>query len=216
MIPRSDDDPTHVVEPYIFYHDNNQQVVGCMGRNQPPYAESVLLQPADPPIRLPIPISDSRLAQFQREHPRAYAIDEVIQDLGDPCIKAEVSRLRDTLHKQTTLQKQREDVEKQLLQLQRAQFDTDLEINAIRKRMEKADVPCTHSVPARKFPNLPSAPTAPSNTPAFTTVPTAVTTHVGIVDKRAIKSPIALNAARNTAGGATAINIGVWSAYSVG
>ncbi|KAI9450705.1 hypothetical protein BJY52DRAFT_1191616 [Lactarius psammicola] len=111
-----------------------------MGHNQPPYAEPVYLRPADPPIRIPIPIPDARLAQFQREHPRAYAIDEVVQDLGNPCIKAEVSRLRDALRKQTTLQKQREDVEKQLTQLQRAQFDTDLEINGIQRRMEKADL----------------------------------------------------------------------------
>ncbi|KAI9431130.1 hypothetical protein BJY52DRAFT_1199823 [Lactarius psammicola] len=125
MIPRSDNDQTCVVAPYIFYHNNNQHVVGCMGRDQPPYAEPIYLRPADPPIHIPIPIPDAH---------------EVVQDLGDPCIKAEVSHLCNALCKQTTLQKQREDIEKQLTQLQHAQFNTDLEINGIWKRMEKADV----------------------------------------------------------------------------
>ncbi|KAI9452572.1 hypothetical protein BJY52DRAFT_1190240 [Lactarius psammicola] len=102
--------------------------------------EPVYLQPADPPIHIPIPILDSRLAQFQHEHPRAYTIDEVVQDLGDLCIKAKVVQLCDALQKQTTLQKQREDIEKQLTQLQHAQFNTDLEVNGIRKRMERADL----------------------------------------------------------------------------
>ena len=68
MIPRSDNDSTCMVAPYIFYHDNNQHVVGCMGRNQPPYAEPVYLQPVNPPICIPIPIPDLHLAQFQHKH----------------------------------------------------------------------------------------------------------------------------------------------------
>ena len=65
----------------------------------------------------------------------------------------------------------------------------------------------------KPFPNSPSAPEAPSNTPDYMITPTVTTTHAGIADRWDIKNPTVHNVARNIVGGATVTNTGVRNVF---
>ncbi len=136
-IPKSDDDDEKVVAPYIYYRNHSQEVVGCMKKGSPPYAAPVYIHTPNP-VQLPILLTNTQIQQFARDDPRAYAIDEVLRRLEDPRIDAEVSRLRDKLRLQSSIQKQLDDVRQQERRLVGAQFDVEQTIDAIRDRMERA------------------------------------------------------------------------------
>ncbi len=68
---------TQVVALFIYYHNQGQEVVGMMGRDQPLYAAPVYLSTPNP-MHLPIPLTNSQILQFSRENPRTYAIDEML------------------------------------------------------------------------------------------------------------------------------------------
>jgi len=108
-IPKSDHDDEKVLAPYIYYRNNSQEVVGCMKRDALPYAAPVYIHTPNP-VQLPIPLTNTQIRQFARDDPRAYAIDEVLRRLEDPRIDAEVSRLREKLQLQSSIQKQLDDV----------------------------------------------------------------------------------------------------------
>ncbi len=59
-IPKSDDDDEKVLAPYIYYHNKNQEVVGCMKRGAPPYAAPVYLHTPNP-VQLPIPLTNTQI-----------------------------------------------------------------------------------------------------------------------------------------------------------
>ncbi len=111
-IPRANDTDEKVVAPYIYYCHHNQEVVGCMKRGAPPYAAPVYIHTPNP-IQLPIPLTNTQICQFSMDDPHAYTIDKVLRHLEDPCIDAEVSRLRKKLDLQDKIQRQLEDIRKQ-------------------------------------------------------------------------------------------------------
>ncbi len=135
-IPRNDHTDEKVVAPYIYYCNHNQEVVGCMKRDAPPYAAPVYIHTPNP-TQLPIPLTNTQIRQFARDDPRAYAIDEVLQRLEDPRIDAEVSRLWEKLQLQDKIQHQLDDIRRQERRLVGAQFDVEQTIDAIRNRMER-------------------------------------------------------------------------------
>ncbi len=136
-IPRNDHTDEKVVAPYIYYRNQNQEVVGCMKRGAPPYAAPVYIHTPNP-VHLPIPLTNMQIRQFARDDPRAYAINEVLRRLEDPCIDAEVSRLREKLQLQDKIQHQLDDIRRQERRLVGAQFDVEQTIDAIRDHMERA------------------------------------------------------------------------------
>ncbi len=136
-IPRNDHTDEKVLAPFIYYRNRNQEVVGCMKRGSPPYAAPVYIHTPNP-VQLPIPLTNMQIRQFAQDDPQAYAIDEVLRRLEDPCIDAEVSRLREKLTLQDKIQKQLDDVRRQERQLVGAQFSIEQTIDAIRDRMERA------------------------------------------------------------------------------
>ncbi len=89
-IPRTDDTDKRVIAPYIYYHNKNQEVVGCMKRGSVPYAGPIYIHTPNP-VHLPIPLTNTQIQQFSNEDPHAYTIDKVLRQLEDPCINAEVS-----------------------------------------------------------------------------------------------------------------------------
>ena len=103
---------TQVVAPFIYYHNQGQEVVGTMGRDKPLYARPIYLSTPNL-THLPIPITNSQLLQFSRENPRAYAIDKTLRRLEDPRIDAEVSHLREKLELQIKIEKQLDDLRQQ-------------------------------------------------------------------------------------------------------
>ncbi len=108
-IPQNDHTDEKVVAPYIYYRNHNQEVVGCMKRDAPPYAAPVYIHTPNP-VQLPIPLTNTQIRQFAQDDPRAYAIDKVLRRLEDPRIDAEVSRLREKLQLQDKIQHQLDDV----------------------------------------------------------------------------------------------------------
>ena len=161
-IPRDNNDTTKVLAPYIYYRNHYQEVVGCMKRGAPPYAAPVYLHTPNP-VQLPIPLTNTQIRQFARDDPRAYAIDEVLRRLEDPCIDAEVSRLCEKLQLQDKIQKQLDDVRRQERQLVGAQFDIEQTIDAIRDRMERA---CLYQTLADAYARMVVRPTpSPSDRP---------------------------------------------------
>ena len=136
-IPRSDNTDKKVVAPYIYYHNRNQEVVGCMKRGAPPYTAPVYIHMPNP-VQLPIPLTNNQIQQFSAEDPHAYAINEVLRRLEDPHIDAEVSRLREKLELKRKVEKQLDNIRRQERQLVGAQFNVEQTIDAIRDCMERA------------------------------------------------------------------------------
>src|SRR6266702_8752215 len=68
FIPRSDHTDEKVVAPYIYYHNQSQEVVGCMKRGAPPYAAPVYIHTPNP-VQLPIPLTNTQVRQFARDDP---------------------------------------------------------------------------------------------------------------------------------------------------
>ncbi len=91
-------EPARVLAKYIFYHKKGQEVIGCMGRGQPWYGDSVYLV-AHPPTRCAVPMTTTQVEMFHPNNSRTYAIDEALLRLDQPRVTAEVSRLRDGLVK---------------------------------------------------------------------------------------------------------------------
>src|SRR6266702_5979526 len=135
-IPRDDHTDKKVIAPYIYYHNNSQEVVGCMKRGAAPYAAPVYIHTPNP-TQLPIPLTNTQIRQFSRDDPWAYAINEVLRRLEDPCIDAEVSRLREKLRLQDKIQHQLDDIRRQERRLVGAQFSVEQTIDDIRDRMER-------------------------------------------------------------------------------
>src|SRR6266571_3299025 len=136
-IPQNDHTDEKVVAPYIYYRNHNQEVVGCMKRDAPPYAAPVYIHTPNP-VQLPIPLTNTQICQFSRDDPRAYAIDEVLWRLEDPRIDAEVSCVREKLRLKDKIQKQLEDIRRQERQLVGGQFFFFQAEDGIRDRMERA------------------------------------------------------------------------------
>ena len=136
-IPQNDHTDEKVVAPYIYYRNHNQEVVGCMKRDAPPYAAPVYIHTPNP-VQLPIPLTNTQIRQFAQDDPRAYAIDKVLRRLEDPRIDVEVSHLWEKLQLQDKIQHQLDDVRRQERRLVGVQFDVEQTIDAIRDRMERA------------------------------------------------------------------------------
>ncbi len=133
-----------------------------MRRGAPPYAGPVYLSTPNP-VQLPIPLTNTQLHQFATDDPHAYAINEVLRRLEDPCINAEVSHLRDKLDLQTKVQKQLDDLRQQERRLVGAQFDVEQAIGGIQERMERA---CLYQTLADMYARMVVRPThSPSDRP---------------------------------------------------
>ncbi len=113
FIPHTNDTDEKVVAPYIYYCNKNQEVVGCMKRGSAPYCRPIYLHTPNP-VQLPIPLTNTQIQQFSTEDPCTYTIDEVLRRLEDPHIDAEVSQLRDKLDLQKKIQKQLDDVRREV------------------------------------------------------------------------------------------------------
>ncbi len=108
-----------------------------MKKGAAPYAGPVYLHTPNL-VQLPIPLTNTQIQQFSTEDPHAYAINEVLRCLEDPCIDTEVSRLHNKLELAGKIQKQLEDVQKQERTLVGAQFDVEQTITGIQDHMEQA------------------------------------------------------------------------------
>jgi len=97
--------PAWVLAKYIFYRKKGQEVVGCMGKGEPWYSNSVYLV-VHPPTRCAVPMTTTQVDMFHPDNSRAYAIDEALLRLEQPCLNAEVSWLRDGLIKMEQVKKQ--------------------------------------------------------------------------------------------------------------
>ena len=124
---------------YIFYRKKGQEVVGCMGKGQPWYGDSVYLV-AHPPTRCAVPMTTMQVEMFHPDDSRAYAIDEALQRLDQPRITAEVSRLWDGLVKARAIKGQLSDLCRQEQLLSCALFAVDMEMDGVQRRMEQTQV----------------------------------------------------------------------------
>ncbi len=86
----SPDGPARVLAKYIFYHKKGQEVVGCMGKGEPWYGDSVYLV-THPPMRCAVPMTTTQVDMFHPDNSRTYAIDEALLRLDQPRLTAEVS-----------------------------------------------------------------------------------------------------------------------------
>src|SRR6266702_916941 len=132
----SPDGPARVLAKYIFYHKKGQEVVGCMGKGEPWYGDSVYLV-AHPPTRMAVPMTTTQLDMFHPDDSRAYVINKALIRLDQPRLTAEVSRLRDGLVRVGQVKKQLSDLRRQEQLLSRALFAVDMEMNRVQRRMEQ-------------------------------------------------------------------------------
>src|SRR6266571_5818560 len=132
----SPDGPARVLAKYIFYRKKGQEVVGCMGKGEPWYGDSVYLV-AHPPTRCAVPMTTMQVEMFHPDNSCAYAINEALIHLDQPRLMAEVSCLRDGLVKVGQIKKQLDDIRRQEQLLSRALFAVDMEMDGVQQRMEQ-------------------------------------------------------------------------------
>ncbi len=132
----SPDGPARVLAKYIFYCKKGQEVVGCMGKGEPWYGDSVYLV-THPPTRCAVPMTMTQVDMFHPDNSRAYAIDEALLHLDQPHLTAKVSWLRDGLVKVEQVKKQLSDVRRQEQLLSCALFAVDMEMAGVQRRMEQ-------------------------------------------------------------------------------
>ncbi len=132
----SPDGPARVLAKYIFYRKKGQEVVGCMGKGEPWYGDSVYLV-AHPLTRMAVPMTTTQVDMFHPDDSRAYAIDEALIRLDQPRLTAEVSRLWDGLVRVGQVKKQLSDLRRQEQLLLRALFAVDMEMGGVQRRMEQ-------------------------------------------------------------------------------
>ncbi len=104
------DGPARVLVKYIFYRKKGQEVVGCMGKGEPWYGDSVYLV-THPLTRCAVPMTMTQVEMFHPNNSRMYAINEALICLDQPRLTAEVSCLRDGLVKVGQIKKQLSDVQ---------------------------------------------------------------------------------------------------------
>ncbi len=126
----SPDGPARVLAKYIFYCKKGQEVVGCMGKGEPWYSDSVYLV-AHPPTRCAVPMTTTQVDMFHPDNSRIYAINEALLRLDQPCLTTEVSQLRDGLVKVEQIKKQLSNVRHQEQLLSRALFAVDMEVDGV-------------------------------------------------------------------------------------
>src|SRR6266702_1312510 len=105
----SPDGPARVLAKYIFYHKKGQEVVGCMGKGQPWYSDSVYLV-AHPPTRVAVLMTTTQVEMFHPDDSHTYAINKALIQLDQPRLMAEVSQMRDGLVHVGQIKKQLVDV----------------------------------------------------------------------------------------------------------
>ncbi len=128
--------PARVLAKYIFYRKKGQEVVGCMGKGEPWYGDSVYLV-AHPPTRCAVLMTTMQLDMFHPDNSWTYAIDEALQWLDQPRLTVEVSCLRDGLVKTKQVKKQLADLQGQEQLLSCTLFTVDMEVNRVQRRMEQ-------------------------------------------------------------------------------
>ncbi len=126
----SPDGPARVLAKYIFYCKKGQEVVGCMGKGEPWYGDSVYLV-AHPPTRCAVPMTTTQVEMFHPNNSRMYAIDEALLCLDQPHLTAEVSHLRDGLVKIEQVKKQLSDIRHQEQLLSCTLFAVDMEVDRV-------------------------------------------------------------------------------------
>ena len=122
--------PARVSAKYIFYHNQGQEVVGCMGKGEPWYSDLVYLN-ALHPTRIAVPMTNLQLKMFHPEDSHTYIIDKAMGQLDQPHLTAEVSYLHKGLVRRTQVWKQLDNLQRQELQLQHVLFTVDMEIGRV-------------------------------------------------------------------------------------
>jgi len=85
-------------------------------------------------------MTTTQVEMFHPDDSQTYTIDEAIQQLDQPCVTAEVSRLRDGLVKIWQIKGQLSDLHRQEQLLSQALFAVDMELDGVQRRMEQTQV----------------------------------------------------------------------------
>ena len=126
----SPDGPARVLANYIFYWKKGQEVVGCMGKGQPWYSDSVYLV-AHLPTQVAVLMTMMQVEMFHPDDSHAYAIDEVLIWLDQPHLTVEVSWMRDGLICMGQVKKQLADIWWQEQLLSCTLFAVDMEMGGV-------------------------------------------------------------------------------------
>ncbi|KAH8992324.1 hypothetical protein EDB86DRAFT_3079304 [Lactarius hatsudake] len=94
---------------YIYYRHNYQEVIGTMGRGHPCYASQVFLNEVYTG-QLAQHITDNQLNMFHPHDPRTIVLNEVLVELRNPRLHAEVSRLRECLVRHDAIRVRQSDI----------------------------------------------------------------------------------------------------------
>ncbi|KAH9014781.1 hypothetical protein EDB85DRAFT_2157155 [Lactarius pseudohatsudake] len=134
MIPT---DTGRQLAPYIYYRKNYTECVGTMGKGQPCYICPIFLR--SPNFNHEArPITDGQLLIFHPHDPRHIVIDEVLMELHNPRLHAEIARLRECLVEQDELKQRQTDLLRLEQEAIRDRFNLDTKLGGVRKRLQYA------------------------------------------------------------------------------
>ena len=83
-------------------------------------------------------VTDNQIDLFHPHDPRSLILDEVLNELHDPRLHADVSRLRECLTRRDTINMRRADLRRLEAEATRDQFHLDMEFASVRKRLQYA------------------------------------------------------------------------------
>jgi len=168
FFPNTPDKPTYfplmigdghdkTVANYIYYRKNYQEVIGTMGQGQPCYGCSVYLNPGYTG-EMPKHITDKMIDMFHPHDPRRIVIDEVLVELRQPRLTAEISRLRDCLEERDAIIARATEIRRIEDLLITDRFHQEMRLSGVRKRLQYA-----RAIPliSEKYVQLTAKPTQP-------------------------------------------------------
>ncbi|KAH8999943.1 hypothetical protein EDB86DRAFT_3075213 [Lactarius hatsudake] len=136
-------------------------VVGTMGKGHPCYASQVFLNEVYTG-QLAQHITDNQLNMFHPHDPCTIVLNEVLVELRNPHLHAEVSRLRECLVRHDAIRVRQSDIRQLETELTRDQFHLDMDFSSVRKRLQYA-----RAIPliADKYAELHAKPVCPRGSP---------------------------------------------------
>ncbi|KAH8976662.1 hypothetical protein EDB86DRAFT_3095089 [Lactarius hatsudake] len=126
---------------YIYYRHNYQEVVGTMGKGHPCYASQVFLNEVYTG-QLAQHITDNQLNMFHPHDPCTIILNEVLVELRNPRLHADISRLRECLTRRDAICTRQSDIQRletvNVLESACVRFHLDMDFSSVRKHLQYA------------------------------------------------------------------------------
>src|SRR5258708_27019801 len=132
------EDSTKQEAKYVRLSQDQESLIGTMGKGQPHYGLPLFLLPQEGEDRDLTPtVTTELLQQLHKDSPLVPKIQEVLDDLQDVRLTAEVNRTRRLLRNQDALKSQVQAIYETAEPLERRLWDVNIQLSSARRRLQE-------------------------------------------------------------------------------